>query len=208
MNAMKASDSLRNFVESIAKLSTWALAPLVLITMWDVVARKFVFIQIYMVANFGRMFESTLLQEMEWHLHTVVFTLVLGYGYIHNRHVRVDFLREHFHFRTKTSIEFWGNIIFMLPFTLTCVYFSIIYMVDSFIINEVSASLVGLSHRWIIKCFLPAGYFLLFLAGMSVMLQLYAVLYQGVTKQSSKSKLMVVEWPEDSIGLRGSKYDR
>ena len=54
MNAMKASDSLRNFVESIAKFATWALAPLVIITMWDVIARKFVFIQIYMVANFGR----------------------------------------------------------------------------------------------------------------------------------------------------------
>ena len=42
MNAMKISDTLRNFVESIAKIATWALAPLVLITMWDVVARKFV----------------------------------------------------------------------------------------------------------------------------------------------------------------------
>ena len=50
---MQASDKLRNFVESIAKLSTWALAPLVVITMWDVVARKFVFIQVYMVAIFA-----------------------------------------------------------------------------------------------------------------------------------------------------------
>ena len=161
-----------------------------------------------MVANFGRIFESTLLQELEWHLHTVVFCLVLGYGYLHNRHVRVDFLREHFHFRTKTSIEFYGNIFFMLPFTLTCTYFAFIYMVDSFMINEVSASLVGLSHRWIIKCFLPLGFFLMFLAGMSVMLQLYTILFQGATKSNTKAKLMVVEWPEDSIGQRGSKYDR
>ena len=41
------------------------------------------------------------------------------------------------------------------------------------------------------------------------MLQLYAVLYQNVTKTSSDGKkLMVVEWPEDAVGLRGSKYDR
>ena len=53
MNAMETSNKLRNFIESIAKLGTWALAPLVVITMWDVIARKFVFIQIYMVANFG-----------------------------------------------------------------------------------------------------------------------------------------------------------
>ena len=118
MDAMKASDNLRSFVDAVAKLSTWALVPLVVITMWDVIARKFIFIQIFMVKNFGSIFESTLLQELEWHFHTVVFCLVLGYGYINNRHVRVDFLREHFHFRTKANIEFWGNIIFMLPLHL------------------------------------------------------------------------------------------
>ena len=54
MNAMETSNKLRNFIESVAKLGTWALAPLVVITMWDVIARKFVFIKIYMVANFVR----------------------------------------------------------------------------------------------------------------------------------------------------------
>ena len=136
MDAMKASDNLRGFVDAVAKLSTWALVPLVVITMWDVIARKFIFIQIFMVKNFGSIFESTLLQELEWHFHTVVFCLVLGYGYIHNRHVRVDFLREHFHFRTKANIEFWGNIVFMLPFTLTCVWFSLVYMYDSYVIMK------------------------------------------------------------------------
>ena len=49
MDAMKASDNLRGFVDAVAKLSTWALVPLVVITMWDVIARKFIFIQIFMV---------------------------------------------------------------------------------------------------------------------------------------------------------------
>ena len=81
--------------------------------MWDVVARKLVWIQIFMVANFGSFFESTLMQEMEWHLHTVVFCMVLGYGYTHNRHVRVDFLRENFNFQSKAKVEFYGNILFI-----------------------------------------------------------------------------------------------
>ena len=193
MNAMKVSDVLRNFVESIAKLATWGLAPLVLITMWDVVARKLVWIQIYMVANFGSFFESTLMQEMEWHLHTVVFCMVLGYGYTHNRHVRVDFLRENFNFQSKAKVEFYGNILFMLPFTLICVYFSWIYMVDSYQIGEVSASLVGLSNRWIIKTFLPIGYFFLFLGGMSVMIQLIAVIWGDNKKRLD---LMVLDYDE------------
>ena len=188
---VSVSEKLREIVNRVGRAATWMLVPLVIITMWDVVARKLVWIQIFMVKNFGPFFESTLMQEMEWHLHTVVFCLVLGYGYTHNRHVRVDFLRENFNFKKQAKIEFYGNIIFMLPFTLTCVYFSWLYMVDSYVINEVSASLVGLSNRWIIKTFLPIGYFFLFLGGMAVMIQLIAVIW-GDNKK--KLDLMVLEY--------------
>jgi len=188
---VSVSEKLREIVNRVGRAATWMLVPLVIITMWDVVARKLVWIQIFMVKNFGSFFESTLMQEMEWHLHTVVFCLVLGYGYTHNRHVRVDFLRENFNFKKQAKIEFYGNITFMLPFTLICVYFSWIYMVDSYVINEVSASLVGLSNRWIIKTFLPIGYFFLFLGGMAVMIQLIAVIW-GDNKK--KLDLMVLEY--------------
>ena len=88
------SDGLRKFVDKVGKLSTFFIIPLVFITMWDVICRKLVWIQIWLVENFGRIFESTLLQELEWHFHTALFLMVLGYGFTHNRHVRVDFIRE------------------------------------------------------------------------------------------------------------------
>ena len=188
------SEFLRMIVNRVGRAGTWLLVPLVLITMWDVVARKLVWIQIYMVANFGSFFESTLMQEMEWHLHTAVFCLVLGYGYTHNRHVRVDFLREDFTFKSKAKVEFYGNIFFMLPFTLVCIYFAIIYMIDSYQINEVSASLVGLSQRWIIKTYLPIGFMTLFLAGLAVMIQLIAVIW-GDNKK--KLNLIALEYDEN-----------
>ncbi|MDC1194479.1 TRAP transporter small permease subunit [Pseudomonadota bacterium] len=188
------SEFLRMIVNRVGRAGTWLLVPLVLITMWDVVARKIVWIQIYMVANFGSFFESTLMQEMEWHLHTAVFCLVLGYGYTHNRHVRVDFLREDFTFKSKAKVEFYGNIFFMLPFTLVCIYFAIIYMIDSYQINEVSASLVGLSQRWIIKTYLPIGFMTLFVAGLAVMIQLIAVIW-GDNKK--KLDLIALEYDEN-----------
>ena len=76
---ISVSEKLREIVNRVGRASTWLLVPLVIITMWDVVARKLVWIQIFMVQNFGSFFESTLMQEMEWHLHTVVFCLVLGF---------------------------------------------------------------------------------------------------------------------------------
>ena len=84
-------------------------------------------------------------------------------------------------------------MLFMLPFTLICVYFSWIYMVDSYQIVEVSASLVGLSNIWIIKTCLPIGYFFFLLGVMSVMIQLIAVIWGDNKKRLD---LMVLDYDE------------
>ena len=97
-------------------------------------------VQIWLVENFGRFFDSTLLQEMEWHSHTILFAFVLGYGYIHNTHVRVDLLRERFDFRLKAKLEFFGLTFFLIPYCLIVAYFALEYAVDSYAISEISAS--------------------------------------------------------------------
>ena len=173
----KFSQNLSHFVNRVGKLSTFFIIPLVLITMWDVICRKLVWVQIWLVENLGRIFESTLLQELEWHFHTALFLMVLGYGFTHNRHVRVDFIRENLKFRTKVWIDFLGTTILMLPWICVLIYFSFIYVRESFIINEVSASLVGLSHRWVIKSFLIAGFLLSLLSGIAVWLQTFILLF-------------------------------
>ena len=184
---------LKAIVDWVGKTATFLMVPLVLITVWDVFARKLIWIQIFMVETFGSMFESTLLQEMEWHLHTALFALVFGYGYTHNRHVRVDFLREKFSFRTQAWIEFLGCTFFVIPFALIIGYFASIYAYDSFMIGEQSASLVGLSHRWIIKSVLIIGFFFVLLSGVSVWLQCFVVLFGP---KDLRFELMTLDRPQ------------
>src|SRR5215510_15762054 len=95
---LKASNALRRFVDFVVRGGAWFIVPLVLITVLDVVARKLTFraangdvygLQIWLKTHISRYFESTLLQELEWHLHTALFALVLGFGTIYNTHVRV-----------------------------------------------------------------------------------------------------------------------
>ena len=187
------SQNLSHFVNRVGKLSTFFIIPLVLITMWDVICRKLVWIQIWLVENLGRIFESTLLQELEWHFHTALFLMVLGYGFTHNRHVRVDFIRENLKFRTKVWIDFLGTTILMLPWICVLIYFSFIYVRESFIINEVSASLVGLSHRWVIKSFLIAGFLLSLLSGIAVWLQTFILLFGS---RDYRLNPMTIDLPE------------
>jgi TRAP-type mannitol/chloroaromatic compound transport system permease small subunit len=101
------SETLRVIVNRVGRASTWLLVPLVIITMWDVVARKLVWIQIWMVANFGSFFESTLMQEMEWHLHTVVFFFFRGYGFNKNNQFRVYFLIKKLKIKKKKKNYFY-----------------------------------------------------------------------------------------------------
>ena len=193
--AIQLSDALRGFVDFVGRWASWLIVPLIIITVFDVTARKLVWIQIWLVENFGRIFESTLLQELEWHFHTALFALVLGYGYIWNTHVRVDLVRENLAFRKQAWLELLGLSLFMIPYCLIVIWFSFIYAYDSWAIGEISASQVGLSHRWIIKSILVIGLIVACLAGIAVWLQVAIVLWGP---QNIRFPLMTLEWPEDA----------
>jgi TRAP-type mannitol/chloroaromatic compound transport system permease small subunit len=177
------------------------ILPLVFVTMADVFLRKIGGMQVWLVEHFGRPFESTVIQELEWHFHTALFTLVLGYGIVRNRHVRVDLLREKFPFRRQAWIEFLGLTFFMIPYCLIVGYFASGFVADSFMVAEKSASTVGLSYRWIIKFSLVAGLFVAFLAGIAVWLQTVLVLFGP---KDVRFRLMTLEWPED-VEKRGGR---
>ena len=193
--AIKLAERLRGVVDWVGRFGTWFILPLVLITCYDVTLRKLKFFYVWVLENFGRIwiFESTLLQELEWHMHTVLFALVLGYGYIHNTHVRVDLVRERLPFRRKAWLEFLGTTLFLIPYTLIVIYFASIYAYDAFMSGEISASLVGLSHRWIIKSVLLVGLVFALVAGVAVWLQTVTVLWGN---PEHRYPLMTMEWPE------------
>lgn len=191
--AIRLSENLRKLVDAIGRFGSWMIIPLVLITVIDVMLRK-IGIQYFLITNFGRIFDSTVLQELEWHFHTGLFALVLGYGYIWNTHVRVDLVREHLHFRKKAWLEFLGLTFFLIPYCSIVIWFAFVYAYDSFAMSEISASTVGLTHRWIIKSVLVVGLVMAVVAGIAVWLQIVIVLWGP---QNIRFPLMTLEWPEE-----------
>ena len=185
---------IQKYVDNIGKWGSFFVIPLVLVTMWDVISRKLIWMQVFLVEHVSDLFSSTLMQEMEWHFHTALFALVLGYGYIHNRHVRVDLVREHLGLRAQAWIEFVGVNVLMIPYCAVMVYFATKYAHDSYVMNEVSASLVGLPNRWIIKSVFVFGLISAFFSGIAIWLQTYVVLFGP---QDFRFKLMTLQWPED-----------
>ena len=201
---LRAADKIRRFVDFIGRWGAWLIIPLVLITTFDIVSRKLTWhnaagdafgMQIWLVGTFGRIFESTLVQELEWHFHTALWALVLGYGYIWNSHVRVDLVREHLQMRKQAWIELIGLTVFLIPFCLIVLWFAIEYAMDSYAVGEISASLVGLPNRWVIKTVIACGLVLAVISGVAVWLQVVIVLFGP---QNARYPLMTLDWPEQA----------
>ena len=201
------SYKLKTIVEFFGQRGAYFILPLVGFTMIDVFGRKltntaFDF-QLWLVENVSLYFQSTMLQELEWHVHTALFSLVLGYGFTRNRHVRVDLIRMHLQTKAQAVIELIGTTFFLIPYTIVVIYFCYIFTYDSFVTNEISPSLVGMSHRWIIKTVLGVGLIVALLSGIAVWLQCIMVAFGS---KDLRFELMTLEWPEDmGDGVEGYK---
>ena len=182
-NLIKISILLEKIVTIFGKIGSWLAIPLISIIIFDIITRRFFVLG------------STKLQEMEWHLHASLFLLVLGYAYLKDAHVRIEIVREKYSLKVKAILETFGIIIFLIPYTVLVIYFGIDFVQRSFNMNEVSSALTGLSHRWIIKSFIPIGMLILFLAGFSLLLRNLIFIYAVFTGNKDYEKESLINNP-------------
>ena len=76
------------------------------------------------------------------------------------------------------------------------IYYGFDFVSRSYNLNEVSSALTGLSHRWIIKSFIPLGMFLLFLAGLSILIKNIVYLGLKLKKDQQSLKILLDKHPE------------
>lgn len=203
------ADRIRRAVDFIGRWGSWLIVPVVAVTCLDVISRKLKYVddlgrihslQMWMRENVGRVLDSTVLQELEWHFHAALFCLVLGYGVIYNTHVRIDLIRDGLAFRKKAWLELLGLTFFMIPYCALVLWFSVDYVHSSFVVGEGSVSTVGLTHRWMIKTVLIFGLGVAMLAGIAAWLQVVTVLWGP---QELRFPLMTLDWPESEQKIEG-----
>ncbi len=165
-------------------IGAWLSIPLICIIIFDIVTRRFLVLG------------STKLQEMEWHLHAALFLLALGFGYLRNSHVRIEVVRERFPQIWKARLEVAGITLFLIPYAALVIWFGVDFAERSFHMNEVSSALTGLTHRWIIKSFVPLGMLLLLAAGVAVLLRNLAYLLLLETGRTEAALELAKSLPE------------
>jgi TRAP-type mannitol/chloroaromatic compound transport system permease small subunit len=177
-NLVRIADRIRRALELIAFAGGWLLIVLMAVTCYDVIGRKL-----------GLELPSTRLQELEWHIHTAIFALWMGYNYTINAHPRVDSYTETLTLRRKAWIELVGCLLLAFPYMAVLCWYSLEFVKFAYDINEQSESGVGLAHRWIIKTVYAVGLWLVLIAIVSVMLRLVAFLFGGVRAEEARLEI-------------------
>ncbi|MBN7770344.1 TRAP transporter small permease subunit [Marinobacter daepoensis] len=111
---------------------------------------------------------SIALQEMEWHLYSVVFLLGIPYALRTDGHVRVDVFYTNWSQKRKAWTNLIGAILFVIPFAYLIANYGYSYAVDAYQMGEGSGDPGGLPHRWVIKSVIPVSAFFMGTAGLNM----------------------------------------
>lgn len=165
---LDAAEEMAAGCTRVGVAASFLFVPMMLIILYDVAQRKYLaWAPDFTDTLIYQYFSSTRLQEMEWHLHAVLFLLALGFGYVRNAHVRIELVRDTLSGRTKAWIELLGALLFMVPYCYVVIEYGAENALRAFHIGEGSDALTGLPHRFIIKGMLPLGFCFVAIAGLA-----------------------------------------
>lgn len=152
---IKMSKAIDSLIDRLGRSISWLTTILMVIICLDVIMR-YLFNQ-----------SENWIVELEWHLFAMIFLVGASYTLLHDKHVRVDLFYEKFSPRKKDLVNFFGILLFLIPWTIVVIYYGWDYTANSFSFREESSQSNGLPARYIIKSFIVIGFGLLFLQGVS-----------------------------------------
>jgi TRAP-type mannitol/chloroaromatic compound transport system permease small subunit len=113
---------------------------------------------------------SIAMQEMEWHLFSVVFLFGMAYTLKEDGHVRVDILYDRFSPRWKATVNIGGALLLLIPLCLLIIEGSFWYVHEAFSSGEISGDPGGLGYRWLIKSVIPVSFVFLVISTIGFVL--------------------------------------
>ena len=129
---------------------------------------------------------SIAMQEMEWHLFSVVFLFGMAYGLKEDGHVRVDILYDRLSPRSQAVINIAGTLLMLIPLSVLIVEGSIWFVHEAYQVGEISGDPGGLTHRWLIKAVIPTSFVFLIISSIGFMIRNLNI-YRGIESPRTHS---------------------
>lgn len=153
---------LDHLVARLGRASSWLTLLLVLLVAGDVLFRY-----IWHVSSVAE-------QEFEWHVLAVIAMIGASYTLQQGEHVRVDIFYQNYSPRVKQWMDVLLPSLIIVPTMLFISWLSLNFVSMSWEIAEGSPDPGGLPSRYLIKAFVPLGFFLIAIQGVAM--TLYGIL--------------------------------
>jgi len=156
---LKAERAFNRFADGVGALSAVLLLLLVANVFYDVVMRY-----LFNDVSIG-------MQELEWHLYSMVFLLGVAYTLRTDSHVRVDILYERLNPRRRAVIDILGTLLLLWPFCFLVAGYGIGFAYEAYDIGEKSADPGGLPYRWAIKAMISLSFICVLISSFGFILR-------------------------------------
>jgi len=160
---LRLSAWIDSFNEAIGKFIRWLVLAAVLISAGNAIIRK--------LFNFS----SNSFLEIQWYLFAGVFMLGVGYVFLHNAHVRIDFISGRLSTRTNAIIDAIGMVVFTIPLAIIMITLGWPLFHNAWVSGEMSQNAGGLI-RWPVLLLIPTGFALLLIQSASELIKRVAYL--------------------------------
>lgn len=111
------------------------------------------------------------MQELEWHLYSMIFLFGVAYTLKADGHVRVDVIYERLSPRRRALIDILGTLLFLWPFCALVAAYGIGFSYEAFDIGEQSGDPGGLPQRWLIKGMISLSFICVLISSIGFMLR-------------------------------------
>ena len=156
---IKAEQVFNRFSDWVGVFSAILLLLLVVNVFYDVVMR-YVFNDV-----------SIGLQELEWHLFSMIFLFGVAYALRADAHVRVDVVYERLPVRQRALIDILGTLLLLWPFCLLVATYSVGFAYEAYDLGERSGDPGGLPYRWVIKGMITLAFICVLISSVGFLLR-------------------------------------
>jgi TRAP-type mannitol/chloroaromatic compound transport system permease small subunit len=118
---------------------------------------------------------SNAMLESQWYIFATVFMLGAGYAFLHNAHVRIDFVSNKLSARTRNWIDIVGIVVFLVPLCVLMIQLGWPLFARAHESGEMSQNAGGLI-RWPVMLLIPLGMAILLAQAVSELIKRVAFL--------------------------------
>ncbi len=156
--ASRIAQQLENFIDWIGRCTSWICLLIVIVVASNVILRY-----LFKIGPVS-------LQELEWHLMSPIALIGMSYAMRHRDHVQVDIFYDMFSQRVQNIVDLAAAIATVV-ISIVIIKLSFNFVYQAYSLGEGSPDPGGLPHRFLLRAFIPLGFFLLTLQAVAQFIQ-------------------------------------